>query len=80
MFGGRAEDAFRLSIIRSTCGLFWCRRVFDPGAPLNDPRFIGLNWFVGSITTLAILLLFWPELDTAFDSVRRLWRPAKAAG
>jgi hypothetical protein len=24
------------------------------------------------------VLLFWPVLDTAFGSVARLWRPAKA--
>ena len=38
------------------------------------------NGLVGSITTLAILLLFWPVLDEAFGSLGRLLRPAKLAG
>ena len=38
------------------------------------------NGLVGSITTLAIMLLFWPVLDKAFNSVGRLWRPATAEG
>jgi TctA family transporter len=36
------------------------------------------NGLVGSITTLAIVLLFWPVLDKAFAGLGRLWRPAKA--
>jgi len=36
------------------------------------------NGLVGSITTLAIVLLFWPVIDKAFGSVARLLRPAKA--
>jgi hypothetical protein len=38
------------------------------------------NGLVGSITTLAIVLLFWPVIDVAFNRVGRLWRPAKASG
>jgi putative tricarboxylic transport membrane protein len=38
------------------------------------------NWLVGSITTLAILLLFWPLIDRAFGSMGRLWRPARVSG
>ena len=38
------------------------------------------NGLVGSITTLAIVLLFWPLIDKAFGSVGRLLRPAKASG
>jgi putative tricarboxylic transport membrane protein len=38
------------------------------------------NGLVGSITTLAIVLLFWPVIDKAFGSVGRLWRPAKTFG
>jgi putative tricarboxylic transport membrane protein len=34
----------------------------------------------GSITTLAIALLFWPVIDTAFSSVGRLMRPARVTG
>jgi hypothetical protein len=40
----------------------------------------GSNGLVDSITTLALLLPFWPVIDRAFGSVRRLWRPAKTAG
>ena len=36
------------------------------------------NGLVGSITTLAILLLFWPVIDKAFGSVSRMLRPARA--
>ena len=38
------------------------------------------NGLAGSITTLAFLLLFWPVIDNAVGSVRRLMRPAKATG
>jgi putative tricarboxylic transport membrane protein len=60
---GRAEDAFRLSII---------------GAG-DDMKVFWSNGLVGSITTLAIVLLFRPVLDEAFGSVARLRRPAKTA-
>ena len=62
VLGNRAEDAFRLSMI-------------GPGGSL------GVFWsnpLVGSITTLAIILLFWSLIDKAFGSVGRLMRPAKA--
>jgi peptidoglycan/LPS O-acetylase OafA/YrhL len=36
------------------------------------------NGLVGSITTLAIALLFWPFIDKAFAGIGRLLRPAKA--
>jgi hypothetical protein len=36
------------------------------------------NGLVGSITTLAIVLLFWPLIDKAFGSFGRLMWPAKA--
>jgi putative tricarboxylic transport membrane protein len=36
------------------------------------------NGLVGSITTLAILLLFWPLIDRGIGNLGRLWRPAKA--
>src|ERR1700704_265980 len=64
VLGNRAEDAFRLSMIGSG----------------GDMKVFWSNGLVGSITTLAILLLFWPVIDKAFGSVGRLWRPAKAAG
>src|SRR5260370_1270347 len=62
VFGNRAEDAFRLSMIGSG----------------GDMKVFWSNGLVGSITTLAIALLFWPVIDKAFGSVGRLWRPAKA--
>jgi putative tricarboxylic transport membrane protein len=62
VLGSRAEDAFRLSMIGS-------------GGTI---KVFWSNGLVGSITTLAIVLLFWPVLDKAFNSVGRLWRPAKA--
>jgi hypothetical protein len=37
------------------------------------------NGLVGSITTLAFALLFWPLIDKAFAGVARLWRPVKTA-
>jgi len=62
VLGSRAEDAFRLSMI---------------GAG-GDMRVFWSNGLVGSITTLAILLLFWPLIDKAFGCLGRLWRPARA--
>jgi putative tricarboxylic transport membrane protein len=46
----------------------------------GDMKVFWSNGLVGSITTLAIVLLFWPLIDNAFGSVGRLWRPAKASG
>ena len=59
-----SEDAFRLPMIGSG----------------GDMKVFWSNGLVGSITTLAIVLLFWPLIDKAFGSVGRLWRPAKASG
>src|SRR5712672_621047 len=64
VLGNRAEDAFRLSMIGSG----------------GDLKVFWSNGLVGSITSLAILLLFWPVIDKAFGSVGRLWRPAKVLG
>jgi putative tricarboxylic transport membrane protein len=64
VLGNRAEDAFRLSMI---------------GAG-GDMAVFWSNGLVGSITTLAIALLFWPLIDKAFGSLGRLWRPAKTVG
>ena len=46
----------------------------------GDMKVFWSNGLVGSITTLAIVLLFWPLIDKAFGSVGRLWRPAKPSG
>ena len=64
VLGSRAEDAFRLSMIGSG----------------GTMKVFWSNGLVGSITTLAIVLLFWPVIDKVFGSVGRLWRPAKAEG
>jgi TctA family transporter len=64
VLGSRAEDAFRLSMIGAS----------------GHMKVFWSNGLVGSITTLAILLLFWPVIDKAFGSAGRLWRPAKASG
>jgi TctA family transporter len=47
VLGNRAEDAFRLSMIGSG----------------GDLKVFWSNGLVGSITTLAIVLLFWPVID-----------------
>src|SRR6187551_3198160 len=62
VLGNRAEDAFRLSMI---------------GAG-GDMKVFWSNGLVGSITTLAFVLLFWPVIDKAIGGVGRLMRPAKA--
>jgi TctA family transporter len=61
VLGSRAEDAFRLSMIGSG----------------GDMKVFWSNGLVGSITTLAILLLFWPLIDRALASFGGLLRPAK---
>ena len=61
VLGSRAEDAFRLSMIGSG----------------GDMKVFWSNGLVGSITSLAIALLFWPVIDKVFGSIGRLWRPAK---
>src|SRR5204862_138369 len=63
VLGNRAEDAFRLAMI---------------GAG-GDLRVFWSNGLVGSITTLAIVLLFWPLLTPLFERASRLWRRAVRA-
>src|ERR1700710_742568 len=53
VLGSRAEDAFRLSMI---------------GAG-GDLRVFWSNWLVGSIATLALVLLFWPVIGKAIGKV-----------
>ena len=62
VLGNRSEDAFRLSMI---------------GAG-GDMRVFWSNGLVGSITTLALVLLLWPLLGRIFASAGRLLRPVKA--
>jgi len=61
VLGSRAEDAFRLSMIGSE----------------GDLRVFWSNPLVGSITTLAIALLFWPLIARAVGAVGQLVLPAK---
>ncbi|NYG48455.1 TctA family transporter [Bradyrhizobium sp. IAR9] len=53
VLGNRAEDAFRLSMIGSG----------------GDLRVFWSNGLVGSITTLAIVLPFWPVIDGMLSRV-----------
>ncbi len=56
VLGNRSEDAFRLAMI---------------GAG-GDMRVFWSNGLVGSITTLAFVLLFWPLLSRIFAGAARL--------
>jgi len=62
VLGNRAEDAFRLSMIGSG----------------GDMKVFWSNGLVGSITTLAIVLLFWPVIDKAISGAGKFMRPAQA--
>jgi TctA family transporter len=64
VLGSRAEDAFRLAMI---------------GAG-GDLRVFWSNSLVGSITTLAFILLFWPVISKAVGRVSELLQPAKRTG
>jgi TctA family transporter len=54
VLGSRAEDAFRLSMIGSA----------------GDLRVFWSNGLVGSITTLALILLFWPLISAFIKRIR----------
>ena len=58
----RAEDAFRLAMIGSG----------------GSVKVFWSNGLVGTITTLAITLLFWPVIDRIFASFGRKESPARA--
>jgi len=62
VLGSRAEDAFRLSMI---------------GAE-GDLRVFWSNSLVGTITTLAFVLLFWPWIARAFALAARIVAPRTA--
>jgi putative tricarboxylic transport membrane protein len=62
VLGNRSEDAFRLSMI---------------GAG-GDLRVFWSNGLVGSITTLAFVLLLWPVVGRIIEFAGRRRRPAKA--
>jgi len=59
VLGNRAEDSFRLSMI---------------GAG-GDMRVFWSNGLVGSITTLALMLLFWPIIAAAIGRIWGALRP-----
>src|SRR5262249_41068078 len=59
VLGNRSEDAFRLSMI---------------GAG-GDLRVFWSNGLVGTISTLAIVLLFWPLISKIFSGAGRSLRP-----
>jgi putative tricarboxylic transport membrane protein len=63
VLGGRAEDAFRLSMIDAR----------------GDLRVFRSNGLVCTITTLALVLLFWPMIGSAFDKVKVLVATKKPA-
>jgi TctA family transporter len=46
----------------------------------GDLRVFWSNWLVGTITTLALVMLFWPAIEKAIGGAGRLvrMRPAKA--
>jgi putative tricarboxylic transport membrane protein len=56
VLGDKAEDAFRQSMLASK----------------GDLTIFVSNWLVGSITLLALVLLFWPFLVTAWNKLRTL--------
>ena len=60
VLGDRAEDSFRQSMLASQ----------------GDMRILYSNSLVGSITTLALLLLFWPLISLALDKIRGKHSPA----
>jgi TctA family transporter len=61
VLGNRAEDAFRLSMISSD----------------GDLRVFYSNGLVSTITTLALLMLFWPVISGLIEKVRG--KPAQSA-
>jgi putative tricarboxylic transport membrane protein len=62
VLGSRTEDAFRLSMI---------------GAG-GDLRVFWSNGLVGTIMTLALIMLFWPLISRLFESATRLMRVRQA--
>src|SRR5262249_18186982 len=64
VLGSRAEDAFRLAMIGSE----------------GDLRVFWSNPLVGSISTLAVILLFWPLISSAFERLRNEARRVLATG
>jgi len=60
VLGNRSEDAFRLSMIGAA----------------GDLRVFWSNGLVGTITTLAFILLFWPVIGKVFEFAGRMRKPA----
>ena len=62
VLGSRTEDAFRLSMIGAA----------------GDLRVFWSNGLVGSITTLALVLLFWPAISNGIEKLKGLVAPQRA--
>ncbi len=60
VLGDKTEDAFRQSM-RGSHG---------------DLTIFASNWLVGSITLLALVLLFWPVLAAAVGRLKRAAKPS----
>ncbi|HEY0235536.1 MAG TPA: tripartite tricarboxylate transporter permease, partial [Afipia sp.] len=63
VLGSRAEDAFRLSMIGSG----------------GSVGVFWSNWLVGSITTLAFVLLFWTAIEKVISGAGQLLKPTKVS-
>lgn len=63
VLGSRAEDAFRLSMIGSG----------------GSVGVFWSNWLVGSITTLAFVLLFWTAIEKIISGAGQLLKPVKVS-
>jgi putative tricarboxylic transport membrane protein len=63
VLGSRAEDAFRLSMIGAA----------------GDLRVFWSNGLVGTITTFALVLLFWPAISGGFQRLQRAPSPSAPA-
>src|SRR5207253_9587358 len=63
VLGNRAEASFRQAMIGSGGDLF----------------IFWSNWLVGSITTLALILLFWPVIGQLCLRATKPWRPASGS-
>jgi putative tricarboxylic transport membrane protein len=63
VLGDRAEDSFRQSMLLSQGSL----------------SILWANWLVGSITTLALVLLLWPLISRGLQSLRNMAGGSSAA-
>ena len=89
VLGSRAEDSFRLAMIGSGGDMrdFWFRLEQMPIYEKINGKLIEVGTqqilshkLVGALTTLAIVLLFWPLIDKAVGGITRRLRPVKVSG